>query len=72
MGPAAAVAVLTSLYGSFLVYVATILGGQNSMDVKEARYFDWHLIESWVFLALMMLAPLTLFEAFEYFELKPE
>ena len=72
VGPAVAVAALTSLYGSFLVYVATILGGQNSMDVKEARYFDWHLIESWVFLALMMLAPLTLFEAFEYFELKPE
>jgi hypothetical protein len=64
MGPAAAIAVLTSLYGSFLVYVATVLGGQNSMDAKEARYFDWHLIESWVFLALMMLAPLTVFEAF--------
>jgi hypothetical protein len=64
MGPAAAIAVLTSLYGSFLVYVATVLGGQNFMDAKEARYFDWHLIESWVFLALMMLAPLTVFEAF--------
>jgi hypothetical protein len=64
MGPAAAVGVLTILYGSFLVYVATVLGGQNSMDAKEARYFDWHLIESWVFLALMLLAPLTLFESF--------
>ena len=64
LGPAAATGVLTSLYGSFLVYVATILGGQSSMDAKEARYFDWHLIESWVFLALMMLAPLTLFESF--------
>jgi len=64
MGPASAVAVLTSLYGSFLVYVATILGGQSSIDSKEARYFDWHLIESWVFLALMMLAPLTIFESF--------
>ena len=64
MGPAAAAGVLTSLYGSFLVYVATMLGGQSSMDAKEARYFDWHLIESWIFLALMMLAPLTLFESF--------
>jgi len=64
MGPAAAVGVLTILYGSFLVYVATVLGGQNSMDAKEARYFDWHLIESWVFLALMLLAPLTVFESF--------
>ena len=64
MGPAAAVGVLTILYGSFLVYVATVLGGQNSMDAKEARYFDWHLIESWVFLALMMFAPLTVFESF--------
>ena len=63
MGPAAAVALLTSLYGSFLVYFATILGGQSSMDAKEARYFDWHLIESWVFLALMMLAPMTIFES---------
>lgn len=63
MGPAAAVGVLTILYGSFLVYVATVLGGQNSMDAKEARYFDWHLIESWVFLALMMLAPLTLWNS---------
>ena len=72
LGPAVAVAALTSLYGSFLVYVATILGGQNSMDVKEARYFDWHLIESWVFLALMMLAPLTLFESFDYYKIKPE
>jgi hypothetical protein len=63
MGPAAAVGVLTILYGSFLVYVATVLGGQNSMDAKEARYFDWHLIESWVFLALMLLAPLTVFES---------
>jgi hypothetical protein len=34
------------------------------MDAKEARYFDWHLIESWVFLALMMFAPLTVFESF--------
>jgi len=64
MGPAAAVGVLTILYGSFLVYVATILGGQSSIDSKEARYFDWHLIESWVFLALMMFAPLTVFESF--------
>jgi len=64
MGPAAAVGVLTILYGSFLVYVATVLGGQNSMDAKEARYFDLHLIESWVFLALMMFAPLTVFESF--------
>jgi hypothetical protein len=63
MGPAAAVGVLTILYGSFLVFVATVLGGQNSMDAKEARYFDWHLIESWVFLALMLLAPLTVFES---------
>jgi len=63
MGPAAAVGVLTILYGSFLAYVATVLGGQNSMDAKEARYFDWHLIESWVFLALMLLAPLTVFES---------
>jgi hypothetical protein len=63
VGPAAAVGVLTILYGSFLVYVATVLGGQNSMDAKEARYFDWHLIESWVFLALMLLAPLTVFES---------
>lgn len=62
MGPAAAVGVMASLYGSILVYVATILGGQNSMDAKEARYFDWHLIESWVFLALMLLAPMTIFE----------
>ena len=64
MGPPIATAVLASLYGSFLVYVATMLGGLSSMDAKEARYFDWHLIESWVFLALMTLAPLTLFESF--------
>jgi len=62
IGPTVLLSVLTILYGSFIVFVATILGGQSSMDAKEGRYFDWHLIESWVFLALMLMAPRTLIE----------
>lgn len=64
MGPPAALAFITSAYGAFMAYVTILLGGQNSYTEKEARYFDWHLIESWAFLALMTLPPLTLLESF--------
>jgi len=63
LGPAAIIGIDAMLYGAFLTFVATLLGGQSSMEAKEARYFDWHLIESWAFLALMLLGPATLFEA---------
>ena len=63
LGPAAIVGIDAMLYGAFLTFVATLLGGQSSMEAKEARYFDWHLIESWAFLALMLLGPAPLFEA---------
>ena len=62
IAPAVMLSVLAILYGSFIVFVSTILGGQSSMDAKEGRYFDWHLIESWVFLALMLMAPQTMIE----------
>jgi hypothetical protein len=64
IGQSAAFGLLTTLYGSFVVFVATILGGQSSMNAAESRYFDWHLIESWIFLALMLMAPRTLIELF--------
>jgi len=63
LGPAAIIGIDAMLYGAFLTFVATLLGGQSSMEAKEARYFDWHLIESWAFLALMLLGPAPLFEA---------
>ena len=62
IGPAAAIGILAMSYGAFLTFVATLIGGQSAMEVKEARYFDWHLIESWAFLALMLLGPASLFE----------
>jgi hypothetical protein len=62
VGQSAAFGVLTTLYGSCVVFVATILGGQSSMNAADSRYFDWHLIESWIFLALMLMAPRSLTE----------
>lgn len=62
IGPAAIIGIDLMLYGAFLAFVATLLGGHSSMEAKEARYFDWHLIESWVFLALMLLGPAPLLE----------
>lgn len=62
LGPAAIIGIDLMLYGAFLTFVATLLGGHSSMEAKEARYFDWHLIESWVFLALMLLGPAPLLE----------
>lgn len=60
--PAVATGIFGMFFGAFLTFVATLFGGQSAMEVKEARYFDWHLIESWAFLALMLLGPPPLLE----------
>jgi len=57
IGPVVAFILLTILYGSMSCFISTTLGGKSNVSIKEAAYMDWHLIESYVFLTLIMLPP---------------
>jgi len=59
IGPIIAVCLLTILYGSVINFISTVLGGKSNASTKEAGYMDWHLIESYVFLTLIMFPPLS-------------
>ncbi len=50
--------------GSGLIVTAHCLGG-GPRTHAELRKRDWHLIESFVFLTLIILPPLTLFEVMD-------
>ena len=64
MGPAAFITFSLSTIGAGLAYTTVLIGGQKSYSEKEARYFDWHLVESWAFITLMINPPTTLVESF--------
>ena len=64
IGPVVAFILLTILYGSMSCFISTTLGGKGNVSIKEAAYMDWHLIESYVFLTLIMFPPLSLLSSF--------
>ena len=64
IGPIVAFILLAILYGSMSCFVSTTLGGKSNVSIKEAAYMDWHLIESYVFLTLIMFPPLSLLSSF--------
>ena len=60
IGPVVATSLLCMLYGVVICYFATLTGGKDRLTNKEAAYMDWHVIESYVFLTLMVFPPLSL------------
>jgi len=63
IGPVVAFILLTILYGSMSCFISTTLGGKSNVSIKEAAYMDWHLIESYAFLTLIMFPPLSILSA---------
>ena len=64
IGSVIAFILLTILYGSMSCFISTTLGGKSNVSIKEAAYMDWHLIESYVFLTLIIFPPLSLTSSF--------
>ena len=60
--PVIATALLSMLYGVVICYFSTNIGGKDRLTIKEAAYMDWHVIESYIFLTLMIFPPLALLE----------
>ena len=64
LGPAIHLSFAMMYLGSGLIVTAHCLGG-GPRTHAELRRRDWHLIESFVFLTLIILPPLTLFEVMD-------
>jgi hypothetical protein len=64
LGPAIHLSFATMYLGSGLIVTAHCLG-DGPRTHAELRRRDWHLIESFVFLTLIILPPLTLFEVMD-------
>lgn len=64
LGPAIHLSFATMYLGSGLIVTVHCLGG-GPRTHAELRRRDWHLIESFVFLTLIILPPLTLFEVMD-------
>ena len=62
IGPAIATSLISMLYGVVICYFSTNVGGKDRLTIKEAAYMDWHVIESYIFLTLMIFPPLALLE----------
>lgn len=62
LAPVIATALLSMLYGVVICYFSTNIGGKDRLTIKEAAYMDWHVIESYIFLTLMVFPPLALLE----------
>lgn len=62
LGPTIAISLLAMFYGITICYAATLFGGKSEFTAKEGSYMDWHTIESYVFLTLMIFPPLSLIE----------
>jgi hypothetical protein len=58
---------ITMLYGVIICYFLTNIGGKDRLTIKEATYMDWHVIESYIFLTLMIFPPLALLELFQIY-----
>lgn len=62
IGRALAFPLLGVLYGSAMAAFATFAGGQTQLSEKNSMHTDWHLIECYVFITLIILPPLNLIE----------
>lgn len=62
LGPTISFSLLAMFYGITICYAATLFGGKSGLTTKEGSYMDWHIIESYVFLTLMIFPPLSLLE----------
>ena len=62
IGPVIATSLLSMFYGVVICYFSTNIGGKDRLTIKEAAYMDWHVIESYIFLTLMIFPPLALLE----------
>ena len=62
IGPVIATSLISMFYGVVICYISTNIGGKDRLTIKEAAYMDWHVIESYIFLTLMIFPPLALLE----------
>ena len=62
IGPVIATSLISMFYGVVICYISTNIGGKDRLTIKEAAYMDWHVIESYIFLTLMVFPPLALLE----------
>ena len=62
IGPVIATSLISMFYGVVICYISTNIGGKDRLTIKEAAYVDWHVIESYIFLTLMIFPPLALLE----------
>lgn len=62
IGPVIATSLISMFYGVVICYISTHIGGKDRLTIKEAAYMDWHVIESYIFLTLMIFPPLALLE----------
>ena len=62
IGPVIATSLKSMFYGVVICYISTNIGGKDRLTIKEAAYMDWHVIESYIFLTLMIFPPLALLE----------
>ena len=62
IGPVIATSLKSMFYGVVICYISTNIGGKDRLTIKEAAYMDWHVIESYIFLTLMVFPPLALLE----------
>ena len=62
IGPVIATSLISMFYGVVICYISTNIGGKDRLTIKEAAYMDWHVIESYIFLSLMIFPPLALLE----------
>jgi len=60
IGPVIGVALCAMLYGSLMSNFSISIGGQRHLSERDGMYYDWHLIEAYVFYGLILFAPLSL------------
>ena len=64
VGLTIASAVLGILYGALLALFAIVAGGNYRESDQESMFFEWHMIESYVFYTLIVMPPLSIIEVF--------
>ena len=60
IGPVIATALCAMLYGSLMSNFSISIGGQRHLSERDGMYYDWHLIEAYVFYGLILFAPFSL------------
>ena len=66
-GPLVAFSILGMFYESSIAVFTIPAGGQVMQSQQDNMLFDWHLIEAYVFLALIIFPPLSFLELAELF-----